>query len=62
MGIFGVLKNILVGGPLVGELIKLDKEAQRDVARGLKYALILVGAGVASVLLLVVAALAKLIF
>lgn len=35
--LIGAAWRLIRGGPLVGELLKLDKEAQRDVANGFKY-------------------------
>jgi len=51
--ILGAIKGLLTGGgPLVGDLLKLDKEAQRDVAEGIRYGLIILSSALS---LLVVA-------
>jgi len=47
VSLFGIVKGVFGSGPLVGDLIKLDREAQRDVADGIKYGLIILASAVA---------------
>lgn len=63
LSVFGLVKSVLLGqGPLVGDLIRLDKEAQRDVATGIKYALLCLGAGFLALVLFLLAVLVRIVF
>lgn len=55
LGPLGSLAKLVVGrGPMVGELVKLDKEAQREAAKGIRFALTIVSSSVALLLLVIV--------